>query len=375
MVAASTWSTLRALGDPKQLGYLIFYVTNRCNLSCDFCFYHAEIAKGAKPDELTVDEIERVAAKLGPLAQLSLTGGEPFVRTELPDIAAIWLQHSRARWVTIPSNGWFTERTERFFDELTARFPRSNFRLVLSIDGIGDQHDAERSAPGSWQRLCATYAALDRIRRVRRNLVIDANTVFSARTEDRIVATLRTLDAEFELDNLSITYVRGAPRDPALVPRSLERYREARRLILDRPRRTERRALSSVWRAVDDVSHELFEAVVFEERFLVPCVAGRKLAVIGETGEVFPCEVLGRSVGNVRNADYDVRALLAGPPNVALTRWIRSSRCKCSFECAHAANTVWSARAYPAIVRTLVRNAYRRFQDAAVDTPSAAPLR
>ena len=51
----------RSYLNPSQLGYLIFYVTNRCNFRCDFCFYYAEIEKGRKPNELTIEEIEKLS--------------------------------------------------------------------------------------------------------------------------------------------------------------------------------------------------------------------------------------------------------------------------------------------------------------------------
>ena len=52
-------SRLNASLNPNQLGYLIFYVTNRCNFRCNFCFYRDEIDKGLKPDELTLSEINK----------------------------------------------------------------------------------------------------------------------------------------------------------------------------------------------------------------------------------------------------------------------------------------------------------------------------
>ena len=46
---------------PSHPGFVIFYVTNRCNFRCNFCFYSEEIEKGLKPDELSVDEIKKIA--------------------------------------------------------------------------------------------------------------------------------------------------------------------------------------------------------------------------------------------------------------------------------------------------------------------------
>ena len=75
--------------NPNQVGYMIFYVTNRCNFRCNFCFYSAEIEKGLKPDEMSVSDIKKFAPTIGPLVQLSLTGGETFLRKEFAEIASI----------------------------------------------------------------------------------------------------------------------------------------------------------------------------------------------------------------------------------------------------------------------------------------------
>ncbi len=65
---------------------LIFFVTSRCNLLCTHCFYWEELNK--RKNELELDEIERVSRSLPNLLSVSLTGGEPYLRPDLPDIAA-----------------------------------------------------------------------------------------------------------------------------------------------------------------------------------------------------------------------------------------------------------------------------------------------
>lgn len=349
-------ATLRSLADPRQVGYLIAFVTNRCNFRCGFCFYHAEIAKNRKPDELTVAEHEAIAKKLGPLVQLSLTGGEPFMHGALSDIARAYVGHTGARFVTVPTNAWFTDRMVRFLEEILPAFPGTNFRLMFSIDGIEEEHDASRSQPGSWARIVESYRAISPLRRRFGNLVLDANTVYTSRSEASIVDTLRHLDAHFRFDNLSITYARGDLADPNLAVRSRETYLAARAYLRSRPREPENRFLSSVWRAVDDVSHDHLVRTVFGGEHVHSCVAGRKLVVLGETGEVRPCEILDRTMGNVRDYDYDLGALLRSQANQQLVRWIEDTRCKCSFECAHAASVVWRTDAYAEIARATVRN-------------------
>lgn len=356
-------ATLRSLADPRQLGYLIAFVTNRCNFRCSFCFYHAEIAKNRKPDELTVDEHEAIALKAGPLVQLSLTGGEPFLHARLDDIARAYLTHTSARYVTVPTNAWYTDRMVRFLEALLPAYHGTNFRLMFSIDGVEGDHDASRSQPGSWDRIVESYRAIDPLRARFDNLVLDANSVYTARSEATIVETLRTLDARFSFDNLSVTYARGDIADPSLEARSRDAYLAARAYLDARPRRSENRFLSSVWRAVDDVSHDHLVRTVFHDEHAHACVAGRKLAVLGETGDVRPCEILERPMGNVRDFDYDLPALLRAAESRRTVRWIEETRCRCSFECAQAASVVWGAKAYPAIARAAARNVIRAGSD------------
>lgn len=82
---------MNALIDPfgRRIEYVRLSVTDRCDLRCDYC-----MPKGFRdfqePEEwLRFDEIERVIgtfARLG-VSRVRLTGGEPLVRRDLPELA------------------------------------------------------------------------------------------------------------------------------------------------------------------------------------------------------------------------------------------------------------------------------------------------
>ena len=61
-----------------------------------------------------------------------------------------------------------------------------------------------------------------------------------------------------------------------------------------------------------DTSWENLITTVFDDKFVTPCVAGKKLIVVSEEGQVFPCEILGKdkSFGNLRDYSMDVTSLL-----------------------------------------------------------------
>jgi len=86
--------------------YVQFYVTARCNLTCEQCNI---IYANSDVRECTIDEVKLIAdnfAKMG-VAIVLLTGGEPFARKDLPEI--IHAFESRGVHVRMQTNGFATE--------------------------------------------------------------------------------------------------------------------------------------------------------------------------------------------------------------------------------------------------------------------------
>ncbi len=348
--------SLPAIAKRTQPGFMIFYVTNRCNFRCNFCFYGEEIKKGQKNDELGLDEIEKIAKSTGPLIQLSLTGGEPFLRKGLSEIVHTFVKHTNPWFITIPTNASLPNRMVEFLEEVLPAHPNIDFRIVFSIEGIGEEHDDIRSTPGSFKKIIESHKLLTRLRDRFTNLVLDANSVFTARSEDTLKGTLQYLDQNFAFDNMSITFARGDISDESLKTTSREKYEEINKFLENLKRGKESRFLYPVWRGVRDVSRRNLIRTVFDDEFVAPCVAGRKIIVISETGEVLPCEILGRSMGNLRDFNFDLKLLLASNENNKLREWITESKCKCSFECALTSNVAWNVREYPQLIVSSLKN-------------------
>lgn len=348
--------TINASFNPNQVGYVIFYVTNRCNFRCKFCFYYAEIEKGRKPQELTLDEIDKISRSTGSLLQLSLTGGEPFLRKDFAELTDIWIKNTGVRFITIPTNASLKAKMIRYLEYILPRHPTTFFRLAFSMDGIKDDHDINRSMPGSFDKINDCYNEISPMRNKYNNLILDTNTVFTANTAGKIVEILKYLNTHYEFDNHTVTYARGDIKDEALKIEAENEYKEMNKFLSSLERKKEKRFMYPVYRAVRDVAWENLMSTVFEDQFVTPCVAGRKLIVISETGIVRPCELLDKTIGDLRDYDFDVGKLMKSQEKKDIANWIVKTKCKCSFECAHAANVAWNYSQYPKIIGKTLKN-------------------
>ena len=121
-------------------------VTYRCNAHCNMCdcFKHP-----TKPEEeITLDVIR----KLPEMAFTNITGGEPFIRRDLPDI--VRELYKKSDRIVISTNGYFTDR----IISLCREFPKVGIRI--SIEGLQKTNDSIRGIPDGFKRGYVTLTTL-----------------------------------------------------------------------------------------------------------------------------------------------------------------------------------------------------------------------
>lgn len=95
----------------RRFAYLRLSVTELCNFRCGYCLpngYH----KTFGPGFLSGDEIERLVRALVELGvwKVRLTGGEPSLRSDLPELIARLVNLSGLRAVALTTNGYALEK-------------------------------------------------------------------------------------------------------------------------------------------------------------------------------------------------------------------------------------------------------------------------
>jgi MoaA/NifB/PqqE/SkfB family radical SAM enzyme len=156
---------LRLACSPRMVTYL---TTFRCNLRCVMC----TIPRIPSGPELRPSEIERVFSEIGLLDAVRISGGEPFLRKDLGDVVRAVFAASAPGMLVISTNGMLGDRIAEFVGETSEYLGGIPYRapkppalhLEISIDGVGEAHDAVRGKPGAFDVVMATVEQLAGLR-------------------------------------------------------------------------------------------------------------------------------------------------------------------------------------------------------------------
>lgn len=115
-------------------------VTNRCNLSCNFCY--ANVEKSGKLIEPTLEEIGKIMdhfrAKPIPAVAIMFTGGEPTVRKDFPEICKMAKDRGFME-VIVATNGYGFQKKKGGKEFAKKCWENGLDTLYLSFDGIHDK--------------------------------------------------------------------------------------------------------------------------------------------------------------------------------------------------------------------------------------------
>jgi MoaA/NifB/PqqE/SkfB family radical SAM enzyme len=347
--------------------YVILYVTTRCNQRCNMCFYWEKLNTLGADEEFSLEEFEKIAKNLPNLYQLTLTGGEPTLRSDLIDIIRIFHRVSGVNRITIPTNGFYVDKLVNLATQAMTEFPDLILSINISIDGIGEVHDKIRKLPNSFKNLEESYKQLSRIQEKFSNLHIATASVITVSNKDSIVSMLEYIKDHFDIGQHGLMLARGDVQSDDGAPIADQDF--VKFLTLHREMVQNQSALSDA--VADQYTESRIETLV-EGRMKDPCKAGKKLLVIKENGDLYPCEILdvlaseGKTdapelgdfcFGNLRETGFDINVLMNTPRGDSIRQFIADNRCWCTFECAQINNFALNPRSYFRIAKRYLTNA------------------
>lgn len=337
--------------------HLTFFVTARCNAKCKHCFYWDSLNKGQT--DLTLEEIDRIAASIPRALWVAFTGGEPFLRKDLPEFAKIL--HDRLHPVTlsINTNGIKTEEIVASADRLVRNCPSTFVGILCSLDGLQATHDRIRGVPRNFERTVETFRELKKLSARHPNMGAGISTTFCAWNQDEMDEMFEFVVKDLKPDNWDLSYVRGKPMVPAIGTADVAKYRRLKARIEQAfasgaLNYYQNMPLARVVHAKERLATKTILRTLDTGKFQTPCYAGALSAVISEEGDVYACEMLSNKLGNLREAGYDLNKLWQGERAQSMRTFIRDTKCFCTHECNTSINLLFNPAAYPKIGREML---------------------
>ncbi|MEK6744928.1 MAG: radical SAM protein [Nitrospirota bacterium] len=337
---------------------LVHFVTNRCNARCSHCFIDFAPER-THADELTLDDIGRVARSLGSgLYNVNLTGGEPFLREDMPDIVACYASATKAQSIVITTNGWFTDAIRRSAERYRHCSSTCRITYSISLDDIRERHDGSRNLTGLYDRALESYRLMSSWSDPR----ISATVALTVTPENasQIENIYRSLKAAGVTSVFPVLLrEEGVLRTIADRESLCQAYGRLTRLI-DRSRepfKHGRRIAEAAHRAKNRIVHQILGNNETTGRFHIPCAAGASFATIMADGSVAPCELLAlrHPMGNLRENDMKFSGIWNSVRAHQVRRSIRENRCHCTFECAWTVNVLARPVFWPRLAFTTLR--------------------
>lgn len=346
---------LRYLVDKRGMKpvYLIVGLTYDCNSFCRTCFNWEQLRKN-KEHELSLEELQQTFNSLGDLLFVVMSGGEPFLRRDLPDVCETLSTRNHVKQITIPTGAISTDLIAKSTEETLKRCPSTQIVVNLSIDHVGEKHDWIRGVPGNYEKAKKTYAKLIGLRDRYDNLTVNVHTCLCTYNAGDLDELFTAVKRDFPAISFhSFEMLRGDQPDKNIQAISTEHYRE---LLPKLEAYWETYAnYDSFLKFVKVYSRRMELAVLEQETQVRPCHAGRVSGVLDARGEVRMCE-LREAVGNVRDTGFDFNKLWFSEAADKQRDSIRAKECHCTHSCFMSSSLVFDWRTWGAYFASTVVN-------------------
>jgi len=309
---------------------LTFAITYKCNSKCKTCNIWSKNSR----NELSLKEIEKFSKKTDFFSWFNLTGGEPFLRKDLVSVVNAFFNNSpNFLFLNLTTNGLLPDLIkERVQEILSLNLPMTV--VVVSLDGPKEIHDFIRGASGSWDKAIETYQLLRELSEESKNFQTFLGYTFSSfnlgKVEEtfssvkELIPEIKSKDFHFNLFHFSKHYYSNVNNSQNLT------QAEYKKGLINDLQDIERIKKGSFPRPIQFLEKKyvhLAKKFVETNKTPLSCKAIQTSCFIDPEGNVYPCTIYAKNLGNLRNFDYDLRKILKLDFVSKLTKEIENLKC------------------------------------------------
>ena len=329
------------LASPGMPLNLTFSLTNVCQSRCKTCniWELYKIHPEKRNEELTLEEIEKIFRSMGHIYVFNVSGGEPFLRSDITEIIAAACRLLSPGVVHIPTNAIAGDLIERKTIEilkvLKNSCPQTQLTIKPSLDHIGDKHDEIRGVPGNFKKVLDVFHRLKELQSNYANFHVELGTVISrwnVGEVQKIAQYVTNLGVDSYRNEIAEQRSEMFNTENDITP-DPKQYEKAIGYFVHQIRDNMKNRLlfQRITNAFRLEYYNLAIQILTENRQVIPCYAGISNVHMTPYGDIWACCTLGydKPVGNLRDYNYDFKLLWNSPEAKKVRTYIRGGHCNC----------------------------------------------
>jgi MoaA/NifB/PqqE/SkfB family radical SAM enzyme len=313
-------SSFNSLNSKRQLESIFLFTTGKCNARCAMCFYADDMAQ--KLPDLSFEEIKKLSETAGNFKRLWLSGGEPTLREDMPEIIEMFYRNNHITDLNFPTNGILGDRLIQWLKRIRQNCPDCNVSISISLDGFEATHDTQRGVE-SFYRAAAVLKRIDDEFRDDGHMIKNIATVITRYNVEEILDFVAWVYGRFNVSTHTIEAARGNTREAGVKVLTEKSLREIQDQIAPYYLLYARRigeGMNALGRGLTKFFYVGLMRAMYNIRaenlekptpWNMDCTAGETTLVLDYDGRFRSCE-LRPPIGNVKDYGCDVQAIMQG---------------------------------------------------------------
>ena len=341
---------------------LIHFITNRCNARCSFCFIDFDDPNTFK-GELSIEEIDKLTKTLGnSLLNVNFTGGEPFARSDITEIAKLYIKNTTIQSIYITTNASLPDRIEKFVKEITSLEKKIELGIQISIDDFPDEHNKVRKIKNLFDHCIDTYF---RLKKYGKYVNPSVSITVTHENCDNIKNIFEYLFVKCKVNSIKCAIVRdeGVYKTPEIKKKKIfEAYSWLTSKISELSdqnllKNYNKESLQGrLHNEKDKISWDLVKQMYLEPKYISPCHAGSLFGIISASGLIYPCEILEDKVlGDLRKNEMNFMKIWNNDESSDVKKFIKKTNCHCTYECALSYNILGNYRYQHKLIKAALK--------------------
>ena len=318
---------------------MTFAITYKCQSRCLTC----NIWQRKPVNELTVDEIREFAKKNNYFRWLEITGGEPFLNSDIVEIVKAFVQNSDGLFIlTMPTNSLCNQEmlAGKLKQILDLGIPKVS--ITLSLDGNRELHDRIRGIPGNFDRVMSMARRFKELQKEYKNLFFVFGYTMSRLNQGHLEETINDVRKELPWATANNFHVNVGQLS------GMYYGNEDMQIAADRESVAKEVKMLLKMRKKEIGMIPIIEGIFL--RKLVDYVTTGKSPMrsrsmdvslfLDSYGNVFPSIMWDKKIGNIRDTGYDLGKIWSSPEANEIRKSIKEGKEPDSWTACEAYQTI-----------------------------------